>query len=357
MAQDLSTILETREKDQLATNFDNCKTQQERGQCPNNPPEFGPLDVEGKTVENREIKIDYRWSGDFRRQDRASHFLDIKEEPSTPWGVSRGDSVNVLEFFYTEKPGDISTAIDLIPKFTSCEFNGDELAFKPTTFTTSPERLCKIECDLNELNKSYISKSAYVFKFINKKEIANSLKFGEAFTLSDDNNILSQKILPKTRLYDTENLKNMYCVFRPFQLSIFIPFVMSDLYDTSVISDEVLVCTSSQMNVNRVGKTRKQIWKETRRIILERYYPEKFHREFKNAFSILCNYELCPQHRLFGKDNIPLEILKIILGYVKEESYFKNLKLSSWRHNLPRKYLKKFNTRENHNKKIKIEKF
>ena len=356
--EDLSTILETRAENQLATNFDNCKTQSERGQSPNDPPEFSPEDVEMETFEDagvpREI-FRIEKSRTSIRERRASFFLNVKDEPSTPWGVSRGDSVYMLEFFYTKSPEDISTTIDLIPKFTCCECYSKGIGFKNTPFHNSPDLLCQREFTPNDfIEKSYRRLTDYAFKFLNDKDHVNSLKFKEAYTISEFVPP-SQRKLPKTNLYDVEELNKTYCTFRPFQLSIYIPFMLCAQINPMFISDEVLVCTSHQMGVNRENKTRKEIWKETKERILEKYYPERFHREFKAVIQILCVYKFVPEHSLFGRDNIPLDVVKLISDYTKEKTYFKNLTSCYWKYGLPRLHLKGFNTLEDFKKKRKIE--
>lgn len=203
-------------------------------------------------------------------------------------------------------------------------------------------------CDISSVYKkqkteSVISKSLRVmgscllietFTFDKSYE---SNPFEEGLVPIDDviiHNILTDHLSIFQHIFQKEDESGRKKYHRIYDPTCFIPFVFKTL-NREFTSEEALVWASSELDLEKKkgaedyyqNTSIERIWSHTRSELITMYYDYPIFgvTTMKVKILILCTHFKCPDHPLLGKDYMPFDMIRLILGFCCGCEYFDNI--------------------------------
>jgi len=144
-----------------------------------------------------------------------------------------------------------------------------------------------------------------IFKFNDSDQFL----IGTYFSLRGEKPLLESK-----KLYHDINLKKEEIWMRVWYKDIWKGIIMPDNFDAQQISDECLVWSSFELELNYPNEIKRgELWKLCHNTIMDRYFDP--FKDSRRCLLILAREYLDPDECLIGKDYLPLDLFKILLKF------------------------------------------
>ena len=107
--------------------------------------------------------------------------------------------------------------------------------------------------------------------------------------------------------------EKLFIVTRTYHYHCYFPFIREE-FPKDILSEEQLVWVSHELGIDDKSLSRLELWKKTKKALNNKCYKDEVFVIPDNVKTLLlCANELEPDNPAFGKNNMPKDILKLIL--------------------------------------------